>query len=207
MEVLRSGDALEKQVLEDARTRASRILAEAERECAAIRQEWQRRTEDDIRRIEAERDAKIQAVRQELESSLPLDFMRARLSYIQECVDRALKEYFGGLSPADVSRIIGRMLKRLPPVLHGATVTAYVSGMLSQDARRIVEDNISGVKIEDVKDMAGSASADGLDVGLVLETTDSRVRFRGTLRELRAQLLEQNREEMAAALLGRDVEK
>ncbi len=205
MEVLKSGDALEKQVLEDARAKAARILAEAERECAAVREEWQRRTEQDVRRIESERDARIQGVRKELESSLPLDFMRARLSYVQESVDGALKEHFAGLAPAELGRVIGGMLRRMPPVFQGATAVAFASGMSAQEVRRVVEDNVPGIRLQDVKEMAAAPSADGVDTGIVLETADRRVRFRGTLRELRAQLLESNREELAAALLGRDV--
>ena len=206
MEVLKSGDALEKQVLEDARTKASRILAEAERECAALRQEWQRRIEEDVRRIEAERDARIRAVRQELESSMPLDAMRARLAYMQEAVDRALTEHFAGLKPADLARIIGGMLKRMPPVFRGAKAIASAWGMRAQDVKRCVEENVPGIQVQEVKEMAqASDTAASGDVGIVLETTDGRVRFRGTLQELRAQLLENNREELAAALLGRDV--
>ncbi len=203
MEVLKSGDALERQVLEDARTKASRILAESERECSALREEWQRRTEDDVRRIETEKDARIQAVRHELESSLPLDTMRARLAYMQEAIDRALNEYFTMLKPAELAAIIGRMLKRMPPVFQGTQAVAHAAGMRGQDARRLVEENVPGIQVREVKETPHVA--DVADTGIVLETSDGRVRFRGTLRELRAQLLENNREELAAALLGRDV--
>jgi len=206
MEVLKSGDALEKQVLEDARTKASRILAEAERECAALRQEWQRKTEEEVRRIEAERDARIRAVRQELESSLPLDSMRARLAYMQEAIERALKEYFAALKPAELARIVGGMLKRMPPVFQGAKATASVSGMPALEVQRLVEENVPGIQVQEVKEMARTpGAAEAVDSGIVLETTDGRVRFRGTLQELKAQLLENYREELAAALLGRDV--
>lgn len=200
MEVVKSGETLEKQVLEDARAKASRILTESDKECQALRNEWNRRTDQDVRRIEADRDSKIAAVRQELAASVPLDLMRARLSYIQESVNRALKDYFAGLAPSDVARIIGRMLRRMPPVFQGAKAIAYVAGVSPKDAKRIVEENVPGVSVE-VKDLAAE---DG-DTGMVLETTDRRIRFRGTLQELGAQLLEQYREELAAALLGRDV--
>jgi V/A-type H+/Na+-transporting ATPase subunit E len=205
MEVLKSGDALEKQVLEDARTKAARILAEAERECAAVREEWHRKTEAELGRIEAEKDARIRSVRQELESSLPLDFMRARLSYIQESVDRALREHFAALAPAALARVIGRMLRQIHAVFQDAAAVAYASGMPAHDVKRMVEENIPGIKVQDVKEMETATSADGVDTGVVLETTNRRVRFRGTVRELSAQLLEGNREELAAALLGRDV--
>jgi len=202
MEVLKSGEELEKQVLDDARAKASRILAEADRECAALRDEWQRKTDEDLRKIETDRDARIEAVRQELQASLPLDFMRARLSHIQESIARALSEYFGGLSPADLVRVVGRMLRRIPPVFRDQQTVVYAAGIPPQDAKRAVEENVAGIRIESVKSM--EQDGDAADVGVVLETSDRRIRFRGTLKELSAQLLEQHREELAAALLGRD---
>ncbi len=201
MEVLKSGEALEKQVLEDARAKASRILTEADRECQALRDEGHRRTDQDIRRIEADRDSKTAAVRQELAATVPLDLMRARLSYIQESVSRAMKEYFAAFTPSDLGRIIGGMLRRMPPVFQGAKATVYVAGMSPKDAKRVVEENVPGVGVEAVKDLPAE---DG-DTGMVLETTDRRIRFRGTLLELGTQLMEKYREELAIALLGRDV--
>jgi vacuolar-type H+-ATPase subunit E/Vma4 len=205
MEVIKSGDALEKQVLEDARTKASHLLAEAERECDAIREEWRRRTEAEIRKMQQNRETRIEAIRSELAASLPLDFMRARLSYMQEALDSALREFFSRLSAKDLATIIGNLLKRMPPVFRDTTAVVFASGLALNEARKIVEENVPGVTVQDVKEMAQGQPGDRRDVGLVLETTDRRIRFRGTMRELSTQLLEQNREELAEALLGRDV--
>ena len=84
-------------------------------------------------------------------------------------------------------------------------MVAYASGIRSQDVKRVVEENVPGVSVEDVKDLTQDAITDGADTGLVLEAKDGRIRFRGTMREMSAQLLEQHREELAEALLGRDV--
>jgi vacuolar-type H+-ATPase subunit E/Vma4 len=205
MEVLKSGDALEKQVLEDARAKARRVLTEAERECASVREEWQRKTDADIRRLEAERDRRVEAVRSELAASLPLDFMRARLSYIQGTLDAALKDFFAGLSAKDLAAIIGNLLRRLPSVFNDKDVVVFASGITAREARQIVEGSVPGVRVQDVKEMEQGPFGENRDVGIILETTDARVRFRGTMRELSAQLLEQNREELAEGLLGRDM--
>jgi vacuolar-type H+-ATPase subunit E/Vma4 len=205
MEVLKSGDALEKQVLEDARAKAQRVLTEAGRECASVREEWQRKTDADIRTLEAEREKRVEAVRSELAASLPLDFMRARLSYIQETLDAALKDFFAGLSAKDLAAIIGNRLQRLPSVFRDKDVVVFASGITGKEARQIVEGSILGVRVQDVKEMEQGPFGENRDVGIIVETADGRVRFRGTMRELSAQLLEQNREELAEALLGRDV--
>jgi len=205
MEVVKSGDALEKQVLEDARTKAGHLLAEAERECAAVREEWRRRTEAETRKMESDRDRRIEAIRSELAASLPLDFMRARLTYMQEALDSALGEFFSRLSEKDLSRIIARLLQRLPGVFQRTTAVVFVSRLPMNEARKTVEENVPGITIEEVKEAPQGQTGDGRDAGLVIETTDGRIRFRGTMRELSAQLMEQHREELADALLGRDI--
>ena len=205
MEVIKSGDALEKQVLEDARIKASHLLAEAEHECDAIREEWRRRTEAEIRKMQHNRDTRIEAIRSELAASLPLDLMRARLSYMQEALDSALREFFSSLSAKDLATIVGNLLKRMPPVFRGTTAVVFASGLALSEARKIVEENVPEVTVHDVKETAQGQPGDGMDVGLVLETTDGRIRFRGTMRELSVQLLDLHREELAEALLGRDV--
>ena len=92
-------------------------------------------------------------------------------------------------------------MQRIPPVIHGHNCGRACAGIRPQDAKRIAEENVPGIQVEAVKDAADG----GPDAGIVLETTDRHIRFRGTVRELGAQLLEQYREEMATALLGRDV--
>ena len=202
MEVVKTGEALEKQVLEDARTKASRVLAEADRECEALREEWRRRTEADIRRVEADRDSKIGAVRQELGASLPLDFMRARLSHIQESVGRALEEFFARLAPEDLGRIVGGMMQRMPPVFQR-----------HNGGRACVGNTAAGCEAHRGRERPGDPGGSGQGRGRWRPGSPAScwrrrtvdIRFRGTVRELSAQLLEQYREEMATALLGRDV--
>lgn len=202
MEVLRSSEALESQILDDARGKANRILQEADRESAAIREEWRRKAESESKRLDAERDARTGAVRQELEASLPLDFMRARLTYMQDAVSRALAEYFSGLSSAELARTVGSLLRAVPRAFASASLVVTTTEIPPAEAKRAVEESIPGVKIAAVKEGANGGPEDR---GLIIETSDGRMKFRGTVGELTALLLEEHREELAAALLGKDV--
>jgi vacuolar-type H+-ATPase subunit E/Vma4 len=206
MEVLRSSEALEGQILDDARAKASRILQDSDREAAAISEEWRRKADAEAARLDAERDGRIAAVRQELEASLPLDFMRARLSFVQDALSRTLEELFAGLAPAELARIIGAQLRSLPAVFGGAQLVVTAFGIPVADAKGIVESNIPGAVVAEVKQPSGSGHSTG-DRGLVIESADRRTRFRGTTGELSRRLLEEHREELAAALLGKDVEE
>jgi vacuolar-type H+-ATPase subunit E/Vma4 len=202
MEVLKTSDALESQILEDARGKARRILEAADRECARIRTEWDGKDRQEAERLDANRDAKIAAVRQELSSSLPLDFMRTRLGFIQESIMKALTELFDALPAADLEKVLGRVLARASFAFTGAPVVVFTAGMTPEAARRLVQAAMPGAAVAEVKPLTGD---DAADKGVVLQSADGNRRFRCTLRELTSLLLEEYREELMTALLGKDI--
>lgn len=206
MEILKTSDAMESQILEDARNKARRLLEAADKECSAVRVEWQRTLREETHRLETLRDGRLSALRQELASSLPLEYLRARLVYIQEAVTGALRDLFEGLSSLDLDRIVGQMLARAADAFTGARVTVSFTGMSADAARRIVQESIPGAIVEDVK-MLPEEEAAMAGKGIVLETVDGSRRYRGTLNELTGLLLEEHREELMTSLFGKDVQK
>jgi V/A-type H+/Na+-transporting ATPase subunit E len=205
MEILRTSDAMESQILEDARNKARRLLETADRECSAVQAEWQRTSQEETSRLDAVRDRRLAALRQELASSLPLEYLRARLLFIQEAVSGALRDLFEGLSSADLNRIVGQMLSRAADAFTGARVAVSFTGMSADAARRIVQESMPGVVVEDVSTLAEEAAALS-GKGVIIETVDGSSRYRGTLSELTGILLEENREELMNALFGSDVQ-
>src|SRR5512136_333248 len=108
MEVVKNGELLEAQVMEDARAKARRLLEAADRESQHIRLDGEKLLQEDVRRVDDSRDLKVRTLRRELEASLPLDFRRARLAFFQQSLEKGLAQYFAGLSAADVRRVIGQ---------------------------------------------------------------------------------------------------
>jgi V/A-type H+/Na+-transporting ATPase subunit E len=204
METVKSSEALESQILEDARAKARRILESADRECAAIRADWDRKAAEEARKLDAAGAARMEAMRQELASSLPLENMRARLSFIQKAVSDAMKELFDALSPADLARIIGGQLARVAAPFKGDTVTAWASDIDAEAARKIINESLPETRVAEVKRLPAEAAEES-GKGLILESTDGSKRFRGTLNEVAALLLEDDREELVTALFGKDV--
>jgi vacuolar-type H+-ATPase subunit E/Vma4 len=198
MDVLKSSDALESQILDEARARARRIRETADKECAALVAGAERAAREEAQKVEEGTAAEIAAVRHELTSSLPLDFLRARLAFVQEAVDRALADLFEKMPAAQRAGLIGRLLARAAHAFTGTRVIVTASGMSVEEAKKVVAGNIPGVVVEEVR-----TAADG--TGIILETTDGSRRYRGTLAELTSMLLEDHREELATALLGKDV--
>ena len=203
MEVLKTGEALESEILEDARRKASRILDGADKECAQIRKDWEREADEERKRRSAQTQAQVAELEKELQASLPLDLMRARLAFIQEKITAALQELFGSLGPAELAGILRQLLKKASKAFQGTTVALQCTGMDPASASKLVSDSMPGVTVKEARPAPEGAAAS--DTGILVTTVDGRLRYRATLTEVTLQLLEEHREELVNALLGKDV--
>ncbi|OHD71719.1 MAG: hypothetical protein A2177_01910 [Spirochaetes bacterium RBG_13_68_11] len=197
MEVLNTGEELGRQILEDARKKASRLLEAVDKECAAIRGEGRRVAEAEIARVRADGDRTIAAMRAEMKAALPLDFLRTRLGFIQDTVTAALRAFLEGLSLGDLAGILEGRIRKAAGALAGRTITVLHGGLDAKLARQTVERAAPGIAISAVRPLPAGR-------GLEIESDDGRVRFRCTTAELEAELLEERREELAVAALGRE---
>ena len=146
------------------------------------------------------------ALRADHEAALPLDFMRSRLEFLQKAVSGALEEMFASLSADELDRVIGRQVARASFAFIDQHLVVKCAGMSEQAARRIVTANVPGAEMRSVTPLPAE-QAEESGTGLIVETEDGSRRFRATLRELTALLLEEHREELVTALLGKDVLK
>jgi vacuolar-type H+-ATPase subunit E/Vma4 len=197
MEVLNTGEELGRQILEDARKKAGRLLEAVDKECAGIREEGRRAAEAEIARLRADGDRQRAAMRAEMEAALPLDFLRTRLAFIQGTVTAALRSFLDGLSLEDLAGILEGRIRKAAGALAGRTVTVLHGGLSEGLARTTVERAAPGLVISAVRALPGGK-------GIEIESDDGRVRFRCTTAELEAELLEERREELAVAVLGRE---
>ncbi len=210
MEIVKTSEELEKQILEDARKKAARILENSDKECAEIRAQWARKLEEERLRIDGDFERKRAGMRAELESALPLDFMRTRLAFTEEAVRGQLAAFFGSLSSTDVTGIVTTLVKRVSRIFSGKRVIAFVGGIEAKAVEKILRAEIPGVSVAGVKPIAEAGGAGGKSEasggqGVVLETEDGKIRYRGTFWELQQMLMEEHREELVSALLGKNV--
>jgi V/A-type H+-transporting ATPase subunit E len=206
METVKTSEVLESQILEDARAKAKRLLQSADKECTAIRAEADARDADESRRLDAARDARLAALRSDHEAALPLDFMRLRLESLEKAVGGALEEMFASLGADELQGVIGGQVSRGAFAFINRRLVVRCSGLSEQDARRIVETRVKGATVSAVTALTPEQAAE-TGTGLIVETDDGSRRFRATLHELTALLLEEHREELVTALLGKDVLK
>ena len=205
METVKTSEALESQIMEDARGKSRHILESADKECARIRAEGDKRAATEKAALEAKRDARIAALRQELVSTLPLDFMRARLSFIQGALSQALTSLVSSLSNAECARIIGGQMALCAEAFGSARVVITYAGLTAEEARALVGGSLPGVTIDTVKLQGDDPSGLAAARGVIVETTDRGKRYRGTMDEMTHSLLEEYREQLVTALFGKDV--
>jgi vacuolar-type H+-ATPase subunit E/Vma4 len=206
METVRTSEVLESQILEDARAKAKRLRDSAEKECTAILAEGERRDAEEARRLDSALEARLAALRADHEAALPLDFMRSRLEFLQKAVSGALEEMFASLDAGELDRVIGQQVARASFAFINQRLVVKRAGISEQEARRIVAANVPSAEIREVTLLPAERAAEA-GKGLIVETEDGSRRFRATLRELTALLLEEHREELVTALLGKDVLK
>ena len=204
METVKTSEVLESQILDDARAKAARILEAADKECAAVRAEWDKKGADEVRRLEAVRAARIAGLRQDLEASLPLDFLRSRLGFFQKSVSAALEGLFASLDEQGLGRLIAGQLAKASFAFVNQRLVVWTAGVSNDAARKIVTGGIPGAVVQELKPLPPEEAAE-TGTGLIVETTDGSRRFRATLRELTALLLEEHRDELVKALFGKDV--
>jgi hypothetical protein len=132
-----------------------------------------------------------------MESQLPLDFLRIRLAFIQETVVTALRSFLDGLSAEELAAILAERVSKASGALAGRTVTIRHGGLGAELARATVARAAPKTAIAGLEPLAEGR-------GLEIESDDSRVRFRCTTAELEAELLDERREELATAALGRE---
>ncbi|MDR2471652.1 MAG: hypothetical protein LBD09_06040, partial [Treponema sp.] len=117
MEELQSTEALDREILEDARKKAQRILKNAGDTAAASKTAWERKLEKTQAEVRARYAERVKAFRAEILARLPLDQRRARSEKIDALLKEAMRTFLESLSRTDLLRIMKRELGERAAVL------------------------------------------------------------------------------------------
>jgi hypothetical protein len=133
MEELQSTEVLDREILEDARRKAQRILKTADETVASGTRKWERKTEKALKGVRERYAARLEASRSEIMARLPLDKRRTRLSKIEALLKDAASSYLAGLSrPRLLAVLEGELKKRAgeldSPVPEGRAAARGLTG-------------------------------------------------------------------------------
>ena len=102
MEELRSTEILDKEIREDARRKANRILNNSVIDCEKILEDVNIRFEKDAEIKKAEYESKISNYKKNKEASIPLEKQRFIVNFQDNAIDIAINQYLEKLSTDDV---------------------------------------------------------------------------------------------------------
>ncbi|MDR1624949.1 MAG: hypothetical protein LBT33_00275 [Spirochaetia bacterium] len=194
MEEVRSSEALEKEVLEDARRKAEKILKNAALQIASLEQEWKEKKESGIALLNAEAGAKAALREKEMDAAFPLEAQRRKLKFMDGIFEKFLSDFFENLGAEDLARVLEERGRRFAAFLNGKTsgLSAGYAGLPFEAARRIA------------RSLLGSGAPDPVVGegfrGLVFTGPQGAYRYRLTVEEIAEELREYHRGPIMDAL-------
>ena len=207
MEELRSTEILDKEIQEDARKKAGRILRDADAEAAKILAAVDSRVAAIRKEKENAYEQKIAAFKRDAEAALPLEEKRFLVSFEGNAVCAAINSYLKNLAAEKRLELLDHLLVRAATVIAGKQVNAEFFGIPQKAALLLLQKRFgSGVQscTEIAFEKTGLAGISGIDIheGMVLETADRQIRCRITLDELVSNVLNESREELTRTLFS-----
>jgi hypothetical protein len=112
MEELQSSEVLDREILEDARRKAQRILRTAEETAAAGTKSWEKKAQDAIGGIKRRYAERIDRDRSEIMARLPLDKRRSRLEKIDTLLHSAASAYLESLAQEKMAALLAAELEK-----------------------------------------------------------------------------------------------
>ena len=203
MEELRSTEILDKEIKEDARKKAERILKNADAEAKAVLSGVAAKIEKTKKEKKALYAAKIEAYKSDSEAAIPLEKLRKRISFFDTEIKKALDAYFDNIGEDNRLIIISALLHAFTDVVQGSGLKIKYSGYPRDKIEKIVAENFKGSKIEEYKELSGAeAEIAGLKDGIFAEDTSGVFICKASIDEIKIRLLTEKRAELKAALFG-----
>jgi hypothetical protein len=201
MEELRSTDVLDREILEDARRKAQRILKSADEAAAAATAAWEKKAEELIAAARARYAEKLEQSRVEIMARLPMDKRRSRIAQIESFLRTGMEAYIAGLGRDKIIALLTAELGRrvaVCPGIAGVPFEVRFRGLERAEVERLLKELFPGgswtAEESSLHHIPGSFPA------LVIDSAD--VRVTAAVDEAAEALLKDKRAELAAALLG-----
>jgi len=199
MEELQSTEVLEREILDDARKKALRILKTADETVSAKTAEWSAKTAESIAEIKENYNKQKKQAAEKVMVRLPIDKLRTKAERIENLIKEAMKNWYENTSrPMVIQLLTDELSKRLDickGIRTGVKKKACFSGIDHKDAETILKKADLDAELEEVK------SADPYPV-ITIETNNTRII--ASIQTIIDFYLAEKRQELAEALVGHD---
>jgi V/A-type H+/Na+-transporting ATPase subunit E len=195
MEEIVGSDAIQGEILDDARKKSARILEESEEEAAKNVAEIEAKAAQVVKDIVQANEAKSARFRMETMARFPLERTRMRTVFVDACLREAAGAYIESLSEERVAILSEAMIAKASAFLDGKAVELSRKGLSEARAREIAARTLSGASsLKQIEDSKLPAA------GLVAAAADGSVVVKATMDLVEDKLLDRRRGELAHAL-------
>jgi len=205
MEELQSTEILDREILEDARKKAHRILKTAEDTIKTKSMDWEKNLNKALSELEAKYTQQGKFATDEIMASLPIDKRRAKAKKIEELLYSAVKTWYTSLSRKRILDLLKKELEKR--IVESEKITAMenmrvqIHQIKREEAKAILQEVLpgkSGVGTPCTIEEFHSTSA---FPEIILETPE--VRIYASIGKTVNFYLGEKRAELIEALLGR----
>jgi hypothetical protein len=197
MEELQSTEALEREILEDARKKAAKILKNAADTILAKSSEWEKKTAATLDALDKKFAAQGEASEREIMIRLPLDKRRAKIQRIEKMLESAVDSWYLGLGRAKVIELLKtELVKRLKFCGDFQSwETCLFGGLEHAEAEAIIGEALgkNGIPFREIPPQ-------GKFPEIILETKSARIT--SSINQIVRFFLSEKRKELTEALLG-----
>ena len=200
MEELQSTEILDREILEDARKKAARILKTADESAAAKAAEWEQKTQASVDELREKYAALLARAESEIMARLPMDKRRAKAEKIECLLRSAVESWYTAMGRSGALALLqkelaGRLAECGELFASGGKGRALVHQLDRAEAQAVLNAVLPGSAcvIEE------KAAANGYPE-IILE--NPHVRVAASIQKTADYFLHKNRAELLAALLG-----
>jgi len=199
MEELQSTDILDREILEDARKKAYRILKAADDTIKAKSADWEKKLTSTLDELEEKYAKNSKSSADEIMAVLPIDKQRAKARKIEELLNSAVENWYGRLSR---KRVLGFLQTELSIRLASCggfsasgAICVYIHKVEKSEAEAILKTVLPG-KPCTIETMQSTAAYPAI----IMENQE--VRIYASVSKTVEFILGEKREELISALLG-----
>jgi len=202
MEELQSTELLDREILEDARKKAHRILKTAEDTIKAKSVEWEQKLSATLAELEEKYAQQGRLAADEIMARLPIDKRRTKAKKIEELLRSAAETWYGSLSRGRVLDVLKKELeKRLAAAEKFSAdggIRARIHHIERNEAQTVLQAVLPGKSctIEEIHSVSAYPE-------IILETPQARIY--ASIDKIVDFLLGEQRAELVEALLGKEI--
>lgn len=206
MEELRSTEILDKEIQEDARKKADKIVKNSQKEAQNIIDGVSGRIETAKQEKEKLYAEKLTRFERDTNASLPLEKQRFLVSFEDEQVTNGIKNYLEKLSLEKKSELLKELLKKYKSILENRKVNIFTVNFdktLSEKmTKEILSNNsiLSCVELSDYEKQILTEENPNFVEGFVLKSDDKAITCRVLLCEIINNIKDKNSFELAQTL-------